>query len=58
VLVLTNDICNQGEPNERVPNLLACYVADNDAEAWRKLSLSTDGNYSDANADALLAQIR
>jgi NAD(P)-dependent dehydrogenase (short-subunit alcohol dehydrogenase family) len=27
-------------------------------EAWRELSLSTDGNYADANADALLAQIK
>ena len=27
-------------------------------EAWRQLSLGTDGNYSDANADALLGQIR
>jgi hypothetical protein len=25
---------------------------------WRQLSLSTDGNYADANADAILAQIK
>jgi NAD(P)-dependent dehydrogenase (short-subunit alcohol dehydrogenase family) len=27
-------------------------------EAWRRLSLSTDGDYADANADAILAQIK
>ena len=27
-------------------------------DVWRRLSLSTDGNYTDANADAILAQIR
>ena len=59
-------LANEPKPPMRfLAGALAVNAADEklagmraEIEAWRQLSLNTDGNYGDANADALLAQLK